>query len=402
MYTPSPTILKKYAEVLVTFALNSGTGIKKNDTVYLVTQTPAIPLAKEVYSAVLKAGGHVITNILDDSLKSTFLENASEAQLAFFPKKYYDGIASSIDHWVRLLADDDPMYLKSIEASKIVASNKANKPFREWLDTKEDNGKFTWTLCLYGTSGMAHEAGLSEKEYWDEIIKACYLDKKDPVATWKKVFAQVHEIEQTLSAMPINLLHVKSKNTDLNITLGEKRQWLGGSGRNIPSFEIFTSPDWRGTNGTIFFDLPLYQYGNIIKDISLEFKNGCIIKAHAKKNEALLHAMIKQKNADKVGEFSLTDKRFSRISKFMANTLFDENFGGEFGNTHIAIGKSYHDTCTLNPKTTTSAEYKKLGFNESVEHTDIISTSDRVITATLKDGSKKVIYAGGEFQLHGV
>ena len=54
--------------------------------------------------------------------------------------------------------------------------------------------------------------------------------------------------------------------------------------------------------------------------------------------------MIAQDNADKVGEFSLTDRRHSRITKFMATTLFDENMGGEFGNTHIALGNAYKDS----------------------------------------------------------
>jgi aminopeptidase len=109
--------------------------------------------------------------------------------------------------------------------------------------------------------------------------------------------------------------------------------------------------------------------------------------------------MLSQKNADKIGEFSLTDKRFSKINKFMANTLFDENFGGNYGNTHLAVGKAYHDACSLNTAEVTSEEFEKLGYNDSPEHTDIIATSDRKVTAVLKDGSRKLIYEGGEFQL---
>ncbi len=107
--------------------------------------------------------------------------------------------------------------------------------------------------------------------------------------------------------------------------------------------------------------------------------------------------MIAQKNADKIGEFSLTDKKFSKISKFMANTLYDENFGGEFGNSHLAVGTSYHECYTGNVKSMTSEDWERLGFNESVEHCDIINTNPKTIEAIMKNGTKKIIYKNGQF-----
>jgi len=399
MYTPSNTILRKYADVLIKFALNSGNGIKPDDVVYLVTPTASLPLAKAVYTAVLAAGGYPLLNIIDDEFKLLHIENASEKQITFFPDKFYRGLAGTIDHWVRILADDNPMLLKDSDPRKVILMNRSARPFREWLDQKEDKGKFTWTLCLYGTEGMAREAGMPLSDYWSQIKKACFLDDPDPIKTWKSVFKKTKAVLAKINSMPISRLHVEARETDLWITLGQKRRWLGGSGRNIPSFEIFTSPDWRGTNGSVFFDLPLYRYGNIIKDIRLQFKDGVIVKATAAKNEKLLHELIKQKNADRIGEFSLTDTDFSKITKFMADTLFDENFGGRFGNTHLAVGKSYHDTYSGNISSMKEKDFEKLGFNNSVEHTDIIASTDRTVTAVMNDGSEKVIYRRGHFTL---
>lgn len=396
-YTPSPKILENYAKILVTFALNSGKGIKKNDVVYLRADIPALPLAKAVYKQIILAGGHPITSLNDEEFMPLYLKNASQPQLKFFPKKYYKGLADTVDHWVSISADEDPFFLKGIDPKKIITSSKSKKPFRDWLDKKEDKGQFTWTLCIYATEGMAKEAGLSVKQYWEQIEKACFLRAKDPIKKWREIFSESKKIINKLNKLPIDTLHLEAKNTDLTIKLGDRRKWIGGSGRNIPSFEIFTSPDWRGTNGTVYFDLPLYRYGNIIKDIKLEFKNGKITKATAKKNQKLLREMISQKNADKIGEFSLTDKRFSKINKFMANTLFDENFGGPYGNTHLAVGKSYHDTCSGNTSNMTEKDYKDLGFNDSPEHTDIIASTPRTVTATLKNGKEKVIYKNGKF-----
>lgn len=399
MYKPSKITLSKYADVMINFALNGGKGIKRGEVVYLVTQMAGVPLAKEAYKAILGAGGYPLLKIVDDEFQVIHLQNASTKQLSFYPEKFYDGLVDTIDHWVRILGDDDPMYLKGCDPKKILLSSKTAKPFRDMLNKKENMGKFTWTLCLYGTPGMAKEAGLSEKAYWGQIKKACFLSEKDPVKKWKSVFGEMNGILRKINRLDIKRVHVEAKDTDLWVTIGDKRKWLGGSGRNIPSFEIFTSPDWRGTEGTIFFDQPLYRYGNIIRDISLTFKGGKVVKATAKENQALLREMIKQKNADKIGEFSLTDKRFSKIGKFMANTLYDENFGGRFGNTHLAVGESYQDTYTGDLKRATDKTWDRLGYNDSPVHTDMIGTTNRTVTAVLGSGKTRVIYQNGEFTL---
>jgi aminopeptidase len=107
--------------------------------------------------------------------------------------------------------------------------------------------------------------------------------------------------------------------------------------------------------------------------------------------------MIATKNADKIGEFSLTDKRFSRISHPMAETLFDENMGGPHGNMHIALGMAYKDCYTGDPAALKTKDWNKLGYNNSSVHTDMVSTVDRTVTAILPDGSQKVIYQNGSF-----
>ena len=185
----------------------------------------------------------------------------------------------------------------------------------------------------------------------------------------------------------------------MHVKIGPGRKWLGGSGRNIPSFELFISPDWRGTNGWIKFNQPLYRYGNMVTGIELRFKDGVVVDAKAKDNEKLIKDMIAVENADKIGEYSLTDARFSRITKFMGETLYDENVGGKYGNTHLALGNAYRDSYDGDLKKMKSADWKKLGYNESAVHTDIISTTNRTVTATLVDGTKKIIYQNGQFQI---
>jgi len=402
MFHPSQKIIDRYAHVLVNFALGGGKGIKRGDIVYLVVDEVAKPLYVALRNTILRAGGHVIGSYrpsVDDkhNFERDFFLIAENHQLEFFPATYMKGLVDTIDHSVSIISQTDKQALKGVPPQKMMMRGLAHKPYMEWSSAKESKGKFTWTVALYGTPAMAREAGLSEKEYWDQIIKACFLNEVDPVKKWRSVYKKLDVYRKKLDRMPIDKLHIKGPDADLWITLGEKKKWMGGSGRNIPSFELFTSPDWRGTEGWIKFNQPLYRYGNLITGIKLEFKNGKVVKASAKNNEAVLKHMIATKNADKVGEFSMTDRRFSRITKFMAETLFDENIGGSEGNTHIALGNAYHDCYAGNPSKVSKKEWERLGFNNSSVHTDIVSTAPRTVTAHMRGGSTRVIYENGEF-----
>jgi len=397
-------ILERYADVLVNFALNDGKGIKKGDVVRISARESAKPLFIELRKAVLKAGGHILSHYgleADEhhNPAKDFYNLASKEQLQFFPEKYYKGLVDTIDHHIGIISEENVKALEGIDPKKIMMASSSMKLMKEWMQKKENDKKYTWTIALYGTPGMAREVGMSQKKYWNQIIKACFLDKRDPVGEWRKVFKQLEKYIKKLNKLSVEKFHIKGRDEDLWITLGEKRKWIGGSGRNIPSFEIFTSPDWRGTEGWVRFNQPLYYSGNIITGIELHFKNGKVVKSKAKKNHKLLKEMIKQKNADKVGEFSLTDARFSRITEFMATTLYDENVGGKYGNTHIALGASFHDCYDGDPSKVTKKGWEKMGFNDSVVHTDIISTADRTVTAYLKNGKTKVIYKNGRYTL---
>ena len=403
MYKLNDDLLKKYAQVMVHYALNNGNGINNGDTVYLVAQECAkelfIAIAKEVYAA----GGNLITQYLPDNIRQTsltrfLLQNGSDEQISFFAAPYWRGIVDSADHILFIIAEPDIHVFEGLSSFKISMMNSAKAPWFQMRERKEQEAKLSWSLCLYGTQSMADEAGLTLQEYWAQIIEACYLSEDDPVAKWKQVQAEIEEIKNKLDALQIEKLHIKGNDINLEIRLGKHRKWLSGGGKNIPSFEIFTSPDWRGTNGDITFNQPLYYSGKRIAGVHLQFKDGVVATSSATENEDALKEMISQENADKVGEYSLTDKRHSRITKFMATTLFDENIGGEFGNTHIALGNAYKDTFTGDMSKVSEEEWRDMGYNSCPKvHTDIVSTANRTVTATLADNSETIIYKDGMF-----
>lgn len=394
-YYPSTEVLYKYAQVLVQFALNNGKGLNPEEVVFVRVPDIAKPLAKQLQKVILEQGGHPLIRLKPTGgFERDFFELANKKQLEFFPDKYIQARVDLIDHQIGIIADPDPMELSSIDPQKIMQVAEVNKQYRQWILAKEMKNKFSWTAALWATQAKAQAVGLSMNEYWDQIIKACYLDHEDPVAKWQEINEQQQWLKKYLTQMEIQSLHIQGEDVDLHIKIGSDRRWQSGSGSNIPSFEVFTSPDWRGINGWIRFNQPLYRYGNIVRDIYLEFIDGVVTNYSATEGEEVLEKMLETPGGNKIGEFSLTDERMSRITHTMAETLYDENITN---NTHLALGMSYRDCYRYDGQTLSDDDWEAKGFNDSSLHSDIVSTSERQVTATLGNGKKQVIYQNGRF-----
>ena len=200
--------------------------------------------------------------------------------------------------------------------------------------------------------------------------------------------------------MKLEYGHVTWPDEDLKLKIWADRLWAAGWWCNIPSFEVFTSPDCRDVNWWIKCNQPLYRYWSLVEWIRLEFKDWKLVKAHADKNDDILQEMIKIEWMKQVWECSLTDARTSKITKFMAETLFDENVWWKYWNTHIALGMWFDECFNWDKSKLDDPEFKKsIWLNTSAEHVDIISTADRTVTATLADWSEKIIYENGMFTI---
>ncbi len=404
-YVPDGRILERYAALLVNFGLGKNGGINSGDVVRIITNEDAKPLHAEVCKAVWRAGGHVITefNPADDAdinITAAFYELASDTQLDWAPLHSRLALIEQIDHSVHLFCERDPRALQDVDPAKLFRHQQASEPITAARNAKEDQGRYSWTMGLYGVPGMAAEAGLTIEEYWQQIIKGCLLEDPDPVASWHAVNRELGRQAEWLTSLQIHKVRIEGEDADLSITIGPSRRFIGEAGNNIPGFEVFTSPDWRGTEGWIRFNQPMYHFGSLIEGIELRFAKGRVTDATATHNQRLLTELIAaDEGAGQLGEFSLTDNRLSPIEQFMAESLYDENMGGPYGNTHIALGDAYAEAYDGDPAQLTAKQREELGFNRSSIHTDIVSTTDRTVTATLADGSTVVIYEHGRFTL---
>lgn len=393
-------VLQKYADVLLWGLSTARKGsFKKGDVILIQYDPAAIGLAEVLYRKVLERGMYPIQRMtLTNTMERTFYELADTSQLKYLPpgdKELYGGLNGRIF----LRAPESLTYLKDIDPSRIGKVLVSRKPFREIMDKREEKGVYSWTLCTYPTAGLAKQAKMPLSAYAAQIRKACFLDLKDPVRKWSAIHSEASGIKQWLSGLKVEYFRIVSRNMDLTITPGDKRKWAGISGHNIPSFEVFLSPDFRGTEGVYYANLPTFRSGNYVEGVRLVFKKGKVVEAQAKKGGEFLKKQIAMdKGASRVGEFSLTDKRFSLIDRFMADTLFDENFGGPDGNCHLALGSSYSDTFSGNPARLTKEMKNRLGFNDSALHWDLVNTEPKTVTARLTNGREMVVYEKGTFQ----
>ncbi|MFA6030524.1 MAG: aminopeptidase [Elusimicrobiota bacterium] len=396
MFTPAQ--LERYADTLLWGITTARPSFRKGESVLIRFDVSALPLAEAVHRKTLERGWNPVLRLQPTpAMEKDFFTLGGSEQRRFVPGGEKE-LFESLQGLIALRGPASLTHLKSVDAGRIKETTLARKPYRDIFDRSEEKGRFGWTLCTYPTEELARQAGLTLKAYAEQVVKACFLDDKDPAKRWRDIHRDVMGIKKWLQSLKIRTLRVESRSMDLEVKLGERRRFLGISGHNIPSFEVFTSPDWRGTRGVYYSDLPSFRNGNYVKGVRIEFKNGSAAKVSAKQGEDFVRkTLATDPGAGRLGEFSLTDVRFSRIDRFMADTLFDENFGGRHGNCHVAVGNSYSDTFDGDPARLTKALKTRLGYNESALHWDLVNTEDKRVSAVTTGGKRVLVYEKGRF-----
>ena len=393
--------MENYAEVLL-WALNQTRThpLKNRDVVLIRYDIPGLALAEAVYSCLMDA--HLMPVPVAQPTPYMEVErylNSSYGQLLFQPPGVAEmyGKAAGI---INILAPEDLTHLQTIDPRIIAEARKAGAQNRSILERRKNSRELGVTTCVYPTQALADASGMTLEEYAYALKRACWLNMPTPVKEWRRLQREVQEVCDWLDSMDIKSLKVESEDINLKVPVGDNRRFVGVGGANIPGYEIYFAPDARGVSGTYYADQPTLRYGHLVMGVSIDFSEGIAARVEAGRGQVFLqNQMYSDSGARRVGEFSLTDKRFSRVDQFMAHTLLDENHGGENGNCHIALGGSVLESFTgpvemLMPE----LEYE-LGFNSSDMYWDLVNTQPKRVTAWLKTGQPVLIYENGEFTL---
>ena len=192
--------IERYAEVLLWGLKTSRKRrIKKNETVLIRYHLPALVLAEALYDRLLEMGHNPIQR-MDSTpvMEKSFFRCSRRKQLVFQPpgdKELYENLHGSIF----LHAPESITHLSDINPDKIGKVAVARKYLRDILTHREEEGKFSWTLCTYPTPALAMHAKLTQKDYCRQIISACFLNKTNPVDKWNEIFKNASRVKRWLN-----------------------------------------------------------------------------------------------------------------------------------------------------------------------------------------------------------
>jgi aminopeptidase len=394
------TDLENYAEVL-TWAMRTSRAEKlhNGDAVVVRFDYPAIRLAEALYTRLVDEHLNPVLRLLPTPLmEGEHYLNSSFGQLVFQEPgevELYGGCAGVITVYSPL----ELTHLAGIDPRTIQEGRRARRAVFEVMERRRRSGRLGWTSCVLPSPALANAAGLSLDEYEERWLRACWLNMSSPVKEWRRIRKELAEISSWLDSLDMESVHVQAANVDLTFAPGDNRRFRGMLGTNLPGSEIFISPDCRSVRGRFWSDLPSVELGRVVLGARLDFEGGVAVRAEAQTNAQFLQQRLyADAGARKVGEFALTDRRFSRVDRFMAHTILDENHAGEHGSCHIALGASIPATFSGPQEILTPEMELALGFNVSGVHWDLVNTEDKLVTAKTPGGSEVVIYENGEFR----
>lgn len=391
--------LGRYARVVYWgLEVSLGRKLAKNDPVLIRYDRGALELAERLYALLVERRMHVLQRMEPTAgMQRALYKNGSARQLLYEAPGEHE-LFGVLAGCVRILCPESMNNLADISPEIFGLRTRALKSVRALRDKRQSLGQFGWTVCAYPGVELAGISGMEPGEYARRVAAACRLNSPEPVREWNRVRKELAEIAAWLNDLDAKGFTVESDSTDLFVPSGESRRWLGVTGRNLPGYELYFSPDWRGVRGTYFADLPSVRREGVVRGVRLVFDKGNVVRADADQGAAFMFdALSTDPGANRLGEFSLTDVRFSPIDRFMGMTLFDENFGGEHGNCHIALGSSYHESYVGSHSELTVQEAEALGFNASSLHWDLVNTRPKRVKAQLRDGSSRTVYENGVF-----
>lgn len=399
----------KYASLLLDIGLN----IKEGQPLVITAPIESIEFIRVLSKCCLDRGvNDIYFDWTDDILKHQQLLKYDEDSISnslFFNKKIYDDYAKK-DGAFLMLVSEDPDIMNDIDSSKLDYASRINRTSRPFYKKRQSTNDVAWCIASVSTYGWASKLFKGSdcvNKLWDLIFSICLIDKDDPIKEWEKKLLIGSKRCDKLNELNVKTLHyTNSLGTDLYIGLSSCAKWCGAgedmpNGRrivaNIPTEEIFTSPNRLMTNGIVYSSKPLVYNGYIIDDFWIKFHDGKVVDFSASKGKDVLSSII---NGDDtscyLGECALVpyDSPISNSGVIFYTTLFDEN-----ASCHLALGTGFPNTLE-GTEGKEKEELLSMGLNVSDVHVDfMIGTSDLKIEGVTYDDENVLIFENGNFSI---
>lgn len=391
---------EKYADLLLKRCLC----LKSTDSLFINAPIDSIEfiriLTKKAYKIGIK---DIYLDLEDEELKRNELKYLSNEELRnskSFNKEIFDIYAKKNSAFL-MLCGENPDTMNEIDKDKISFTGKLLRESKPIFKEKEITYEIPWCIALIPTHNYAKKVFPNDidayDKLWNLILKITLCDKEDPIEEWNKKIELNTKRVQTLNNLKIKSL-TYSNNLGTKFSIGfTDNVWCGTDtvskdGRNLivnmPSEEIFTTPNKYTANGIIYASRPLVYNGTLINNFWIKFKDGKVIDYDAEIGKDILKSIINIENGNYLGEVALVDKT-SPI--FKSNTIFYETLYDENASCHLALGQGFTECID------TVKKLNDIGFNDSLTHVDfMIGTEDLNIIAKT-DNKEIIIMKDGNF-----
>jgi len=397
-------LLDRYADLII----GLGANVQPDQVVAVEGLPEAAPLVRRIARGAYERGARYVDVVyFDPVVKRIRLETAAGDSLSWIPP------------WLgRRMLDLGELDAARIVLTPLVPPGLLNgvDPARAGRDrlpsVREvfkivDDRSVAWTVSPFPTEAWALmvfpdlEPAEAVEALWRDLEHVCRLDEPDPAAAWRRRIEEIRQVASRLDELALDAVRFAGPGTDLTVGLLPSSRFAKDGGGattrtgiqhvpNLPTEELFTTPDPERTEGVVTSTKPLDVNGSIVTGLRIRFDQGRAVAIDADANaDALRQRCAIDDGATRLGEVALVDgaSRIGRLGRTFFNTLLDENAA-----SHVALGDAYSSPIS------DPADLPRI--NESEIHVDFMIGSDEVaVTGVTRDGEEVPLLVGGAWQV---
>ena len=388
--------LERYAELVV----KVGANVQPGQEVFLFSAPEHRDLARALTRQAYKAGAAYVNVLYGDAhVRRAMIELGPDSALGYSPDWLKEFVTSMTGNaMIATTGDPEPELLADLDGERVgrampleivqIRMQQMSENTVNWVGVGAPSEG--WATQVFGEPDV--------ERLWEKIAFCMRLDEPDPASAWREHLARLEERTDRLNELRPDALRYRGPGTDLQVGLLPNVRWASGAAEtskgiryvaNMPTEEVFTSPDARRTEGTIRATLPLPLAGQMVRGLELTFEGGRAVRVEAETGADLVRSHFATiENADRLGEVALVTKesRVGQSGTLFYDALFDEN-----ATCHIAYGAALPFLLEGEPDD---------GFNVANQHVDfMVGGPELEVDAVLADGSAVPLIRNEEWQL---